>query len=145
VEIKQVDITKSRVVEEYPPQDGVCSECGRELSLHVRRDDNVFHDPYVYHGPELPCQNWTWFNRLQRPHFMVEFKGVAVVETIDHESPMMFGKYKGKKLSEVPMSYLNWIVRQYLTDVVRFSTEMRRRKVSNRLGEATDALTGQAL
>ena len=113
-----IQIIDSEVVEELPrPVDRE-----RELLDKNLTPDDLKYRMEAYRG-----------RRLKQPHIYIQLKGEAAVPLNDEHAEMMFGKYKGQKLHEVPEHYLDFLVRKGLEDAARYTIEIRRRRALNKL------------
>jgi len=131
MEVFKLTCLDSEVVEQWPK----VPETATPIA-----NPNFFGDPCE---PETldPRQ----MHRLKQPHFHLTFSGEAVIQVGKQHEVMMFGKYKGQKVADVPDHYLHWMIRKSLSDAVDLYIELRRRKVSKAFetGENTlvDTLT----
>lgn len=60
------------------------------------------------------------------------------MQTLNDDSPMPFGKYKGIPMSDVPVAYLHWL----WTDA-KFKTQTKTSNVAAYIAENLDALKGE--
>ena len=120
-----IQVVDSEVVEELP------RPCDAEAEL-AKRVKEAEGDKHAASNLEYFKENYRP-RRLKQPHIYVRLVGEAAVPLNAEHAEMMFGKYKGQKLLDVPEHYLEFIIRKGLEDAARYTVELRRRKALARL------------
>lgn len=122
-------VLESEVVEELPRDCDFVTYL-KEIREHVTKSESS--------AVEIDRQI-EWYQtqgkkkRLQQPHVYVKIAGEAVIPYNDSTAQMMFGKYKGKRLEDVPEHYFQYLIKKHCEDIARYVTEVQRRKALERL------------